>query len=275
MTIQDNLKKGNQILKTSPTPLLDAEVLLSSILKKDKSFLYSHPEYILTKQQQDKYDKHLNRRKKQEPIAYILERKDFYGLTFKVNRNVLIPRPETEELVDKVINYIKDNKLKKITVLDIGTGSGCIAITLKKLIPHLNIIASDKYSSALKVAKQNLKLNTVKIKLIQSDLLKKIKTNPDIILANLPYLKGNEKHGSIKFEPKSALYGDLELFEKLFKQIKELKKTPQLVILEINTLLSKQTLKLAKEYFTNCNLEKDLSGKDRFLRIEKPHTCDY
>ncbi len=272
MTIKDNLSKGNQRLKTSPTPLLDAEVLLSSILNKDKSFLYSHPEYVLTQQQQDRYDKHLNRRNKQEPIAYILNQKDFYGLTFKVNKHVLIPRPETEELVDKAMDYIKANKLKQITVLDIGTGSGCIAITLKKLLPHLNVIASDKYASALKVAKQNSKLNTVKIKFIQSDLLKNIKTNPDIILANLPYLKNTEKHGSIKFEPKSALYGDLELFEKLFQQIKELKKTPQLVMLEINTLLSKQTLKLANKYFSNGNLEKDLSGKDRFLKILKtPH----
>lgn len=276
-TIQEVLASSVKKLRNSkiPSAQLDAEVLLSFTIKKPKEFIYSHPEYKLTKVQQIKFQKIISRRTKYEPIAYITGQKEFFGLDFCVDKNVLIPRPETELLIEGVINYIKRVKLN---IIDIGTGSGCIAITLKKYLPKANVTATDISKHALNAAQKNAKKHKVKINFIQSDLLKNLSNKKiDIIIANLPYLDDKQKNQRtetrfLKHEPQLAFGGGkygLEIYEKLFQQINQLKYQPQVIFCEIGHAYLNQTRKLVKKYFPqqNFKIKKDLSDKNRILII--------
>ena len=211
---------------------LDADILLSFVLKKSKEFLYTYPEKKLTKNQLAKFNQLINRRLKREPVAYLINRKEFYGLDFYVDKNVLIPRPLTESLVEQVIKEVGN---KKATIADIGTGSGCIAIALKKHLPQATIYATDISPAALKVAKKNAKKHRVKIKFLKGDLLKPFlpsrkATRPgrvafkkiDIIIANLPYLIKNQIKNELKYEPKTALLGGDKYIKELLRQVKKL-----------------------------------------------------
>ncbi|MBU1036586.1 peptide chain release factor N(5)-glutamine methyltransferase [Patescibacteria group bacterium] len=215
---------------------LDAEILLSFVLKKDKTFLYSHPEQTISHKPLAIYRKLINQRSENYPVAYLTGEKEFYGYKFFVNKNVLIPRPLTEELVEKAlqtINRLIKHPNKQITIADIGTGSGCIIISLanelkKKYgsLKNFKFYATDISAKALKVAKKNARFHQVdkSIKFFQGDLLKPLKSKKiDLIIANLPYLnlKDIQKEKSIQFEPKKALYskdnGHL-IYQKLFHQ---------------------------------------------------------
>ncbi|MFH1226121.1 MAG: HemK/PrmC family methyltransferase, partial [bacterium] len=142
MNIKKILKQAAEKLKAAKidSAFLDADILLAFTLKKPKEFLYSYPEKKLTKNQLAKFNQLINRRAKREPVAYLINRKEFYGLDFYVDKNVLIPRPLTETLVEEIIKKVKN---KKVVIADIGTGSGCIAITLKKHLPQATIYAID------------------------------------------------------------------------------------------------------------------------------------
>src|SRR3989344_5687482 len=174
--------------------ILEAEVLLSAVLNQSKEFILTNPQLKITKAQEKKYKSLIKRREKFEPVAYLTREKEFYGLNFQVNKNVLIPRPETELLVEEIINEIKKSEIwnlkslpvqtGKIVIVDVGTGSGAIAIALKKHLPPTKIIATDNSLAALKVARNNAKLNKVKIQFIYSDLISKVKDKIDIIAAN-------------------------------------------------------------------------------------------
>ncbi|OGE81914.1 MAG: hypothetical protein A3E98_00795 [Candidatus Doudnabacteria bacterium RIFCSPHIGHO2_12_FULL_48_11] len=208
----------------------DAAILLSFVLKKDrayrqagKAFLYANPEKQLRLRKLRGLRRLIKQRQAGWPAAYLTGEKKFYGLKFFVNKNVLIPRPETEGLVELVLSRITKH-IPRIRILDVGTGSGCIIISLaRNLQPATcNLFASDISLQALTVAKKNARRHKVKIAFRQGDLL-----NPwvgrkfDIIVANLPYLAKLE-HPSIRFEPKQALIAKkrgLALYEKLFIQI--------------------------------------------------------
>ena len=210
-----------------------------------------NPERELTSRQIDKLTSLAKRRMAGEPMAYILGYKDFYGLRFKVNKDVLIPRPETEMVIER----LKDLKFKDwghpVSILDVGTGSGAIAISLAKNFSIRNsqfaIYASDISSAALKVAKGNAKTHKVKVKIkfIKSDLLKNIKEDFDIIVANLPYGWHGVKNrfssvkDGLKFEPQQALYtkekGLMEI-RRLLEQI-SLRKIFNKILLFIKLLL--------------------------------------
>lgn len=248
MTIYHTLKYGTTILKkTSNSPALDAEILLSFVLKKDRTFLFTYPEKKLSTAQWREYKELIARRKKHEPITYITHHKEFYGLDFYVDRRVLIPRPETEALIEKTIKYIKakykisrhsevalgDRRIPPhilgdpsvgrysdllqddFVICDLGTGSGCIAIALAKNLPNAKIYATDISKKAISVAKINAKKHKVlkRIKFIHSDLFAKIpaRIKFDIIVANLPYLSIKKYQATTpdikKYEPKLALYG--------------------------------------------------------------------
>ena len=181
MTIKQSLIRAIKKLESKKidSPALDSEILLAFVLKKTKAFLYAHPEKKLTKKQLGKFKGLINRRAKYEPVAYIIGQKEFFGFNFLVNKNVLIPRPATENLVSEVINFInKQNKKtakQKTNILDIGTGSGCIIITLSKFVPKkIKLLTIEISKSILKLAQKNAKLHRVrrKIKLIKEDLLK-------------------------------------------------------------------------------------------------------
>ncbi len=224
----------------------------------------------------------LNKLKKEEPIQYILGKTEFCGLTFKVDKNVLIPRPETEELVKWIIVEAKNLQFKnnkKLSILDVGTGSGCVAISLSKLLLNVEIYAIDISKEALKIAKNNAKINNVKINFIRKDILKTNNLNDkfDIIVSNPPYIRKLEKpeinNNVLSYEPHLALFvenNDPLIFYKKIAELSEnhLTKTGFL-FLEINQYLSNETLEmLSKKKFKNIELKKDLFGNDRMIKLQ-------
>ncbi|MAF13821.1 MAG: protein-(glutamine-N5) methyltransferase, release factor-specific [Parcubacteria group bacterium] len=280
MTIHQALTWATQKLKSKriKTASLDTEVLLSYVLKKPKEFLFTYPEKKLTKAQINKFNSLVKRRLKNEPVAYLTNNKEFYGLNFYVNNQVLIPGPDTEILIDEAVRLVTN---KKITIADIGTGSGAIAITLAKHLPAAQIYATDISKPALTVARKNAKLHNTNIKFYNSDLLSPIKNKKiDIIIANLPY--GDNKLWSkrktqqaleIKHEPAIALYSKnagLEIFHKFFKQISELKFLPTYILIEIDHTQTKVVPKIIKKYLANTSIKikKDLAGLNRLVIVK-------
>ena len=197
---------------------LDSELILTYVLRVPRTFLHAHPDYKLNKEEQDQADSFLKRRKEHEPFAYITGRKEFYGRNFKVTRDTLIPRPETEALID-VIKPLKPHK-----ILDVGTGSGCIATTLALELPDVEVEAVDISENALHVARLNAQfLGANNINFYVSDLLQNT-GKYDLIVANLPYVdrEWDWLSPELAFEPESALYandGGLALIKTLIEQI--------------------------------------------------------
>jgi len=248
------------------TPRLDAEVLLMHALGEKREFIYTYPETKLIPSQQKKLNKTLERRLKHEPIAYIISRKDFFGLPFYINRAVLIPRPETETLMEEALNLIKKEKPK--TIYEVGTGSGAVAIALAKNFPKTKIIASDISKTALKTAQKNIVSYHLsrRLKLVHSHLGQHIKF-ADLLIANLPYLPQKLRSSvepELLFEPPSALFGGkdgLELYRELLSQTKF-----RTAIIELGT---SQQKKLLEEFikkklpFCQTTFKKDLGGNIR------------
>lgn len=202
---------------------------------------------------------------------------EFYKLKFKVSPNVLIPRPETELLVDEVLKFI--SKLKAPVILDVGTGTGNIAISVAKNAPQVKVVAIDISEKALEIAGQNAKFHNVedKIKFIHSNLLEKVSDSLDIIVTNLPYIPSARipyLESSVKdFEPHIALDGGEDgfaLYRKLFSQIKEKGWQPKLIIGEIDYTHGELALKEAQKYFPDAEIEvkKDLAHLQRILIIK-------
>lgn len=191
-------------LKKAAISRLDAELILANSLGKDRVFLHAHPDYELSETEKKQADSDLERRAKHEPLAYILGYKEFYGRNFIVSPDVLIPRPETEA----IINLAKEQKPAKI--LDVGTGSGCIAITLKLELPVSNVSAVDISPKALQIARQNAAKLGAEIAFSESDLLEKVQGEYDLIVANLPYVDKNWDWLSpeLAYEPDLALYAE-------------------------------------------------------------------
>jgi release factor glutamine methyltransferase len=225
MDIQTVLKNARDLLKNSPTSTarLDTEVLLGFILQKDRSWLHAHPEYICRGQTLVKYDEFIIRRTGGEPVAYIIGRKEFYGRDFAVNKDVLVPRPESESFIEllKPLATIKPPK-GILNVLDLGTGSGCIAITVKIEYPYMNVFATDTSKKALRTAIKNSQVHSASINFKDQDILSGDKEGYDVILANMPYVPDNITEPSIMYEPGEALFSGkdgLDHYKKLFQQL--------------------------------------------------------
>ena len=217
------------------------------------------------------------------PIQYIIGKTEFYGFPFILNEHVLIPRPETEELVtfilDKVSKLDSHYVIKKentIKILDIGTGSGCIPIALKKSLPLAEISALEKSNKALRIAKKNTHLNKVDINLIQQDILKTTQLNNtyDIIVSNPPYVRESEKkeikNNVLNNEPHMALFVEdnnpLIFFDKIAELAKNHLTKNGLLFFEINQYLGKETVDLIRlKGFNTIELKKDIFGHDRVL----------
>ncbi len=271
MIITEALRWAKNKLSNIDSPQLDAEVLLSFVLKKNKTFLYTYPEKKLSKPQTDKFKILIKQRAKNIPSAYLTKQKEFFGLNFYVDKRVLIPRPETEIIVEQASELIKKYKLKSLA--DIGTGSGCIAITLKKLFPKLKVLASDISLPALAVAKKNARLNKVRIQFKKGDLLTPYKhLKIDILVANLPYLSQEIYNSAktIKHEPKTALFAKkqgLEYIENTIKQIVKLNIRAKFLLLEIDPSQSKKLKKKLNKLNYQVTITKDLQKLDRTLTI--------
>lgn len=231
-------------------------------------------EYLEKYVSKNKLKKSIKRLKKGEPVQYIVGTVSFYGYDIKVNKNVLIPRFETEELVENTLKYINKYFDHKISVLDIGTGSGCISIALKKEKDDLDISATDISKKALKVAKNNAKLNNVSIDFINTNVFEGINKKFDCIISNPPYISYDEKIMDIVYnnEPKIALFADnngLYYYEEILKNAKAILNDKYLICFEIGMTQAKYITNLAKKYLKDCNIEvkKDLQDRDRMIFI--------
>ncbi|WP_379091624.1 peptide chain release factor N(5)-glutamine methyltransferase [Pedobacter sp. UC225_65] len=220
------------------------------------------------------------------PVQYVLGKSHFYGLTFKVNESVLIPRPETEELVEWIVSvcnmqFAADQQ--SLNILDIGTGSGCIAIALKKHLPMARISALDIAEDSLALAQENALLNQVDVEFIHDDILNPqpstLQLKPTIIVSNPPYIKEDEKqdmhHNVLVHEPHRALFVSNEHPLIFYHAISDFALKNLAVngflFFEINEFLGKQTIDLlASKGFENIELRKDMQGKDRMIRCIKP-----
>ena len=216
--------------------------------------------------------------KKEVPIQYLLGKTNFYGLDFEVNENVLIPRPETEELVEWIINENKkEEKYKKIKVLDIGTGSGCIAISLAKNLPNAEVYGIDVSKKAIETAKRNAINNNVYVTFMYLDILNKyvLACNFDIIVSNTPYVRNLEKEeikkNVLNYEPHLALFVDdndaLVFYRKIAVLAKNGLSPKGQLFFEINQYLGKEmTDLLEKMNFKNIELRKDIYSNDRMMK---------
>lgn len=225
---------------------------------------------LITKYSENKLKKHL---KRNYPYQYLIGNVEFYNSKIIVNKNVLIPRWETEDLVDKIVKKIKKSKFKPKTGLDLCTGSGCIAISLSKEL-EVPFIAVDTCKKALKVAKENVAINKANVSLIKSDVLKgKLIGTFDIIVSNPPYVGYNEPvDKETEYQPKKALYAKnngLYFYEVLLEKIKDNLSNKYLIAMEINSALKDKILEIAKNNYPDSiiTIEKDLYSKDRFLFI--------
>ena len=252
---------------------LDSQLILSKILRKKREDILINLNKIINKEVVKKFNYLLSKRLKNEPIAYILGSKEFWKHKFFVNRSVLIPRPETEHLVEEILKIIKKNESKKI--LEIGTGSGCIIISLSIERPKCHVTALDVSSNALNVAKTNAKMHHLenKIKFINIDIDKFQSYKYDLIVSNPPYINLSDLKrldDDIKlYEPKLALYGGSDGYREIKKIIskssKLLKYNGKLVI-EIGDKQKNHTIfELKKNGFFINKICKDLSGKYRVL----------
>lgn len=272
---------------------VDIELILADSLKKTREFVLSHPEYELSKSQLKNFESKISRRSKGEPVAYLAGHKEFYGLDFLVNKHTLVPRPETEQIVELVLDDLQDTryKIQDTNIIDVGTGSGCIAISIAhESKDKAQIFATDISEGALKIARKNARLNGVdkKIKFMHNSLLDpfiqnsnfKINNSTMIIVANLPYLS-KEIYQSApidvkKFEPKSALYSakaGLAHYEKLLKQIGAISKNYKLkaisCFLEISPEQKISITKMIRSILpkSKISFSKDLAGKWRVCKI--------
>jgi len=239
-----------------------------------------HPDFLIIDAILSELKVILKRLLKEEPIQYIIGNTEFYGLPFKVNKNTLIPRPETEELVEWVLKEVTElqiRKIEKISILDIGTGTGCIPISLAKNLSNSSISAIDVSGDALKVAQQNATLNNVEISFLEMDILetKELPQQYNLIVSNPPYIRELEKveisNNVLENEPHLALFVEdnnpLIFYSKIADLARIHLKKGGLLFFEINQYLGKETVEMLKQKdYNTITLKKDLFGNDRMVK---------
>ncbi|OGF28565.1 protein-(glutamine-N5) methyltransferase, release factor-specific [Candidatus Falkowbacteria bacterium RIFOXYC2_FULL_47_12] len=289
--------------KNIPSASLDAELLLSFVLNKSREYILAHPEINLTKKQIAKYHDLIKQRAKHVPLAYLMKEKEFYGRLFYVDKRVLVPRPETELLVDETKRVLRNPipryrgigfQDERTVIVDVGTGSGCIIVTLAKELKSqktINFFASDISKDALAVARKNARLHGVadKIKFLHGNLLEPILKNKKfvfhnssfVICANLPYLTPTQIKNSptIKREPKLALCAGkdgLKYYRELAKQLQgfrnllkvsETSNIPISLFAEIGAAQG-TAIKNIFSFAESTAVKKDLAGLDRIFIAE-------
>jgi len=282
VTIKNALDEGIKLLKEHKAGTksigfdnyaLDANVLLCHILKKDKAYLIAHRDDEIPRDIYNEFLSLIKRRCAGEPVAYIINKKEFWDLTFYVDSRVLIPRPDTEVLVEYIIDNYKD---KAVKILDIGTGSGAIAVTLKKHIKNARVFALDVSGEALDVARKNARLCGVEITFFQLDILKEdLPDTYDIIVSNPPYIESRNIPRLIQdvrdFEPEIALDGGedgLKFYRRIVDVSQTHLKDGGLLAFEVGFNQAEAVLSLMEGFYDKKTL-KDLSGISRVVLGKK------
>ena len=255
-------------------------ILMEEKLKLQRIDTVLKSDFLITEKNLIDLKNIVKRLQKEEPIQYIIGNTEFYGLPFLVDKNTLIPRTETEELVAWVLDEIKvftNNKITELSILDIGTGTGCIPISLAKNLTLLNISAIDISPEALLIARQNAILNKVTIEFIELDILnaESLPQEYDVIISNPPYVRELEKkeikNNVLENEPHLALFvadeNPLIFYNKIADLAKKQLSENGMLFFEINQYLGKETINmLVKKGFKNIQLKKDLFGNDRMIK---------
>jgi release factor glutamine methyltransferase len=284
----------NRLQPLSESPRLNAEMLLAQVLGCSRTTLFAYPDRALSDLQRIHFERLVNRRAAGEPLPYITGHIEFYGLDFAVDRRVLIPRPETETLVDMALSWLRGRPtdrhkpdadctiLSDPVVVDVGTGSGCIAVTMAAHAPHATIYAVDVSTDALAVARENAKHHDVatQINFLESDLLTELPESVDLIVSNPPYIADADwKTLSPQvrdYEPGLALSGGpggLCVVRRLLQEAASALRPGGSIFLEIAPSQSQRAVNLACGYFPHSviSVHKDLAGSDRVLCISTDH----
>ena len=277
--ISDTLTDLHQRFKpVSDTPLLDAQVLVAFVLGQSRSWLLAHPEFVLSIAQLKIIFQYTDRIVSGEPLPYILGKWEFYGLEFKITPDTLIPRPETEILVEHALAFCK-LKNRDMLIIDAGTGSGCIAVSLAVHLPGTAgaILAGDISLPALLIAGENARKHHVekRINFLVCDLLPPLVGTVDILCANLPYIPSGRLPAvkPSRHEPVLALNGGpdgLALVSRILKDTTGRMSGGGLILLEIDPVSGRSVLALARECYPDAQIRlvPDLAGHDRMLRIQ-------
>lgn len=277
LNLGDILSKLNTKLNQSTEAPRDLGLLLTShILQKPKTWVLAHPEFTLNADQVAQINKLVDRFQAGEPLPYLLKSWEFFGIKFFVTPDVLIPRPETEMLVETAISWLQSHPQQRLAA-DVGTGSGCIAIALARNIPDIKVFACDRHLQALNIASRNTQAHNLDKHLFftNADLIQPFSGQFDLICANLPYIPTQNitEVNTFSHEPSHALDGGvdgLQHIRQLLKQMPTRIASPGLILLEIEASAGKTSLVLAEAAFPKAavRLKKDLAERDRLIMIQ-------
>lgn len=278
--LKDLIKEGIEKLQKASDldATVDAWLLTEEVLGITRAQYFINPQRLVNKDDADKFFKFIDMRCNKIPLQHIIGKQEFMGLSFNVNEDVLIPRQDTELLVESVLNYLKQNiQGKKVKVLDMCTGSGCIAISIKKLAENVDVTAVDLSQNALKVAIDNAKQLDAKVTFIESDLFENVSGKYDIIVSNPPYIRKSDIETLMEevknHEPMMALDGDedgLIFYKKISEKLNEYLSDDGMIFYEIGYDQGKTVPDILKQYnFKDINVYKDLSGNDRVVIARK------
>ena len=295
MDVRAALKEGMAQLREANVPsfTLAAELLLMHTLGRDRIWLYTHPENEIDASAARKYFGLIARRAAGEPTQYVNGKQEFWGLEFEVNPDVLIPRPETEHVIEVALERLGARGIKismrtgepspPLRIADVGTGSGCLAVALAHELPHAEIFATDISAAALEVALRNATRHGLasRIRFLQGDLLGPVHSSPgsfDLIVSNPPYVA--QDHAATlprevrEHEPHTALFGGpsgIEMYERLVQEAGELLRSGGVLVLELgyNSAQHVRAILVAQHHWVNVNVTNDLAGIPRVLAAER------
>lgn len=279
MNIKELLNRSDQFLaeRGIESSRLDAEVLMADLLNMQRINLYVKFDYPLKSTEVDEYRERIKKRAQRIPVAYITEKKEFMSLEFKIKEGVLIPRPDTENLVEAVIDYCHENEIEKPQIIDVGTGSGAIAVSLAHYLEKAKVVGVDISPLALKVARLNMEKHKLdeRMSILKSDLLsefiKRDISGIDIVVSNPPYISKKEMEKlppEVKKEPEKALAAGedgLDYYRRLIPQAEKVLKSGGRLFLEIGYQQAESVKKIFGENWSQIEVKKDYSENDRIV----------